>query len=247
MMEDSVSYLKRLIAGSSRIVAFTGAGISTESGIPDYRGSEGVWTRDPEAERSANLKHYLSSEEARRAYWTKGLGALKLIDAEPNDGHIALRALRDQGKLDHIITQNVDGLHQAAGVHKAMVSELHGTGRTVSCVSCYRSFPSSRVLELDIKCDGCGCALRPDVIMFGEQLSGTVWNKAEKAAMDCTLMLVLGSSLQVFPAAGLVGIAAKTDADVVIINRDPSDYDTDATLIIRESIGSTLRSAVLEE
>lgn len=251
---DDITYLRKLIEDSSKIVAFTGAGISTESGIPDFRGPDGIWTKNPEAERLSNISNFAKDEEIRRGYWNQKLEGFA-SGAEPNEGHKALARLYPD-KLMRVITQNIDGLHQASGVPDNTISELHGSMRYVECMGCGRQIPTDTFfadcqnLKLDpatAECFDCGKLFKPGVVMFGEMLPEKAWLYAERAAMSCSLMLVVGSSLTVYPAAGLVEVAQQMGASTVIINRDPTDYDRDATLVIREPIGEVLGQAIPEE
>lgn len=250
--QQEITDLRRLISQSTKIVAFTGAGISTDSGIPDFRGPDGIWTKNPEAEKLSTINQFLSSYDKRKGYWDQkleGFGA----GAKPNVAHYALEHIYERGKLTRVITQNIDGLHQAAGIPDIHVDELHGSMRHVECTECHRKVDTETffaecetfgVHPADYECYNCKGFFKPGVVMFGEMLDGLVWSRAEKAAMGCGLMLVIGSSLQVYPAAGLVEIAVNMGATLVIINRDPTDFDRFAELVIRQPISHTMDAAL---
>jgi len=221
----------------------TGAGISTESGIPDYRGPNGVWTRDPDAEKLVTLSYHLRDPEIRRRSWTMRR-ELATADVRPNPGHAALVDLQHQGRLRALLTQNIDGLHQAAG--STGVLELHGTVHEVVCTTCGTRLPIADVLtrldagDPDPACPVCGGVLKTATVYFGEALDGAVLDAAAQAAADCDVLLAVGTSLGVYPAAGLVEVAAAHGARVVIVNAEPTPYDGLADLVLRESIGQVL-------
>ena len=243
--------LQGLLDASTKIVAFTGAGISTESGLPDFRGPNGVWTKDPVAAETFNIYSFKAKERVRDNYWSSRLGMMGEVQA--NEGHKALARLHEVGKLHGVITQNIDGLHQAAGVPGYLVHELHGSLSHVKCWGCGFRVPMKEFLDLSTeppwkpstyRCPKCRKLFKPDVVLFGEELDEVVWDKAVEAILTADLVLALGSSLSVFPAAGLVGIAAKSDTPVVIVNNEATDYDDEADLIVRASIGETLASVI---
>lgn len=244
-MDASVSRAGALIAKASKVVALTGAGISTDSGIADFRGPQGVWTKDPAAEKLATLSHYMGSAEVRRAAWQKRLET-PVWGAEPNAGHRALVALEQAGKLDTLVTQNIDGLHQRAGSSTAKVIEIHGTVHEVVCMSCGDRGPMTAALErvrageLDPPCRSCGGILKSATISFGQSLVMEDLQRAERAARGCDLMLAVGTKLSVFPVAGLVPIAKRYGAQVVIVNAEPTDMDELADEIVRGSISEML-------
>ena len=221
----------------------TGAGISTDSGIPDYRGPQGVWTRDPEAEKLVTLSWYLRDPEIRRRSWLLRR-ELATADVRPNAGHAALVDLQRQGRLRVLLTQNIDGLHQAAG--STGVLELHGTVHQVVCTRCGHRLPIGDVLarvdagEPDPDCPVCGGVLKTATVYFGEALDAEVIDAAADAAADCDVFLAVGTSLGVHPAAGLVDVAAATGARVVVVNAEPTPYDGLADLVVREPIGTAL-------
>jgi len=230
---------------AERIVALTGAGISTDSGIPDFRGPRGVWTRNPGAEKLATLQNYVADPEVRKRSWPSRLES-PAWKAEPNAGHRAFVALERRGKLDTLITQNVDGLHQAAGSSPERVVEIHGTMREVVCLDCGERAPMERALarvragEEDPPCRSCGGILKAATISFGQGLVPEDLRRAERAAARCDLMLAVGTKLSVFPIAGVVPVAKRAGARVVIVNAEPTDMDELADAVLRGPIGSLL-------
>jgi NAD-dependent deacetylase len=244
-MSDQLETARRLVSSSTRIVALTGAGISTESGIPDFRGPSGVWTRDPKAERMSNIHYYMSDPDVRKLSWQSRLNS-PAWQAQPNDGHHALVALERAGRLQALVTQNIDGLHQRAGSSPEMVIEVHGTMREVTCMACGWRGPMQTVLdrvrngEADPPCERCGGILKSATISFGQPLVPKVIERASRAAERCDLLLAVGSSLQVFPAAGLVPLAKETGAGLVIVNAEPTPFDEMADAVLRDPIGRVL-------
>jgi NAD-dependent deacetylase len=230
---------------AERIVGLTGAGISTESGIPDFRGPQGVWTRNPGAEKLATLQNYVADPEVRKRSWRSRLES-PAWKAEPNAGHRAFVALERRGKLDTLITQNVDGLHQAAGSSPERVVEIHGTMREVVCLDCGERALMERVLarvragEEDPPCRSCRGILKAATISFGQGLVPEDLRRSERAAARCDLMLAVGTKLSVFPIAGVVPVAKRAGARVVIINAEPTDMDELADAVLRGPIGSLL-------
>lgn len=247
--EDDVAEARRLVRAARRIVALTGAGISTESGIPDFRGPEGVWTRNPRAERLSHIDAYRSDRAVRVQAW-RNRASSPIWVAQPNAGHRALVALERQGRLDTLVTQNIDGLHQLAGSDPAKVVEIHGTMREVVCLSCRERGPSGPTLdrvragEEDPPCLRCGGVLKSATISFGESLVVADLVRAERAARDGDLLLAVGTSLAVYPAAGLVPIAAEQGASVVIVNEEPTPFDRIADAVVHARIGSSLPAIV---
>jgi len=233
------------IAQARRIVVLTGAGISTESGIPDFRGPQGVWTRDPKAEAQSTLQHYLADPQVRAAAWQSRLHS-PAWHARPNAGHRALLALERRGVLHALITQNIDELHQQAGHANERVIEVHGTMRRAMCWSCGRRQPMENVLqrvragEADPHCLDCGGILKSDTISFGQALVPEVIERAMTAASQADLLLAIGSTLQVYPAAGVVPAAHDAGARIVILNAQPTAMDDLADALIREPIGAVL-------
>ena len=242
--------LRRLVAavGSSRrIVAFTGAGISTESGIPDYRGPGGVW----ESRRPPTLGDFLDNPEARLGYWARRLVEYPtLVSRQPNAGHRALVALERRGHLLGVITQNIDGLHQKAGNNPDRVVELHGTSHLIRCMSCGRTFLSLEIQrrldagEEEPTCAVCGGILRSATVLFGESLPTAALETAVALAQACDLMLVVGSSLIVNPAARLPEIAKRRGATLAIVNRTETPLDHLADILVRAGAGPTLTAVV---
>jgi NAD-dependent deacetylase len=244
-LEEAIQTARAWIREASSIVALTGAGISTESGIPDFRGPQGVWTKNPEAEKMATLRHYMADPEVRRRAWQNRLQWVAR-QAKPNAGHRALAQLEQLGKLDTIITQNVDGLHQDAGSSPEIVVEIHGTLREVMCMRCGDRAPMERALErvrageADPPCRSCGGILKSATISFGQNLVHEDLVRAQEAAEGCDLMLAIGSSLSVYPIAGVVPVAKRAGARVVILNAQETAMDGTADLVIRGAIGELL-------
>ena len=236
---------RHIVDGSSRIVVLTGAGISTESGIPDFRGPQGVWTRDPKAEKMATIQHYVADPEVRKLAWQSRLES-PAWTAEPNAGHRALVVLERRGKLDTLITQNVDGLHVKAGSDPARIVQIHGTMREVVCLSCNERAPMERALarvragEADPACRSCGGILKSATISFGQALVREDLERAQRAAERCDLLLAVGTTLAVFPIAGVVPVAKEAGARVVILNAEPTAMDDLADVVLRGSIGQVL-------
>jgi NAD-dependent deacetylase len=248
---DGLAAAMDVVASGRRIVALTGAGISTDSGIPDFRGPQGVWTRNPAAERSSTLQHYLGDRDVRVGVWQSRLHS-PAWTAVPNPGHLALVALERQGRLAAIVTQNIDELHQRAGSDPALVIELHGTMHAVTCWSCGQRSPTAPVLdrlragEDDPRClapaaDGaCGGILKSATISFGQALDPAVVERAVDAVMAADVLLAVGSTLTVHPAAGLVPLAARAGARVVIVNASATPYDDLADAVVRVPISQAL-------
>jgi NAD-dependent deacetylase len=250
--DDPVAAARLLLGSARRVVVLTGAGISTDSGIPDFRGPEGVWTKNPAAERMAALDVYLGDPEVRRRAWRGRLDS-PTWTAQPNAGHRALVTLERQGKLDTLVTQNIDGLHQLAGNDPARIIEIHGTIREIVCMSCGDQAPAQATLERvldgeeDPACLSCGGILKSATISFGQSLVPADLWRAEQAARRCDVLLAVGSSLAVYPAAGLVPLAADHGAAVVIVNAEPTAYDPIADAVIRASISLVLPSVIGED
>jgi NAD-dependent deacetylase len=244
-LEESLRVARAWIREAGKIVVLTGAGISTESGIPDFRGPQGVWTKNPEAEKMATLQHYMSDPEVRRRAWQNRLQWIARR-AKPNAGHRALVELEKLGKLDTIITQNVDGLHQDAGTTPEIVVEIHGTLREVMCMRCGERAPMERALERvrggeeDPPCRRCGGILKSATISFGQNLVHQDLVRSQEAAASCDLMFAIGSSLSVYPIAGVVPVAKRAGARVMILNAEPTAMDEIADLVIRGAIGELL-------
>ena len=237
------------IAQAKRVVVLTGAGISTESGIPDFRGPQGVWTKNPQAEKLSNIYYYMNDPEVRKASWRSRLEH-PARTAKPNAGHFALAALENRGKLHALITQNIDELHQMAGNSPEKVIEVHGTVRKVKCMACGMSAPMQMALERvrageeDPPCRDCGGILKSATISFGQALVPEVIDGAMRAAAEADLFLSIGTSLQVYPIAGVVPLAREAGAKIVILNGEPTPFDDIADAVFRDSISSLLPKLV---
>lgn len=233
------------LAAATHVTALTGAGISTESGIPDYRGPQGVWRRDPDAERRATITAWTSDPEVRRSAWQQR-SASDAFDAAPNAGHLALARLEDLGALHSIVTQNVDGLHQRAGSSPDRVIEIHGTMHRVACLHCAWEQPTTATLERvragepDPMCPDCGGLIKAATISFGQALVVPDIERAEREAARSGVFLAIGTSLAVFPVALLPGIALDAGARLVIVNAEPTPYDDRADVVLRGGIGGIL-------
>ena len=242
---DAVADARLRIDCARRVVVLTGAGISTESGIPDFRGPKGVWTRNPAAEKQSTIQHYLADPEVRKAAWRSRL-ASPAWSAEPNAGHRALVALERRGILHALVTQNIDELHQRAGSAPDKVVEVHGSMRRVMCWECGRRAPMEEALarvragEDDPHCLVCGGILKSDTISFGQALVPEVIDRAMAAAAEADLLLAIGTTLQVQPVASMVPIAARAGATVVIVNDQPTAMEGVADVVIRAPIGTVL-------
>ena len=249
MAPDSLAEIRGWVASADRIVALTGAGISTNSGIPDFRGPQGVWTRNPQAERTATIQAYLADPEVRKRTWRSRLES-PVWQARPNPGHLALVELERQGRLHALVTQNTDELHQLAGNDPARIVELHGTMRRVRCLSCEEEGPMAPVLdrlragEEDPSCRSCGGILKAATISFGQALRATDLDRAGRAAAECDLLLAVGTTLRVSPANGLVPLARTNGARVVIVNAQPTPYDGLADAVLRQPISDVLPALV---
>ncbi|MGX7760909.1 SIR2 family NAD-dependent protein deacylase [Streptomyces angustmyceticus] len=231
--------------GRPLVAILTGAGISTDSGIPDYRGPNGLWRRDPEAEKLVTYDTYMADPEIRRRSWRMRQDS-PAFRAEPNAAHEAVVRLERSGTPVRVITQNVDGLHQRAGLPERKVLELHGTVRAVTCTRCHARSSMRDALdrvaagEPDPPCLVCGGILKSATVMFGERLDPEVLATALGVAKAAEVFLAVGSTLQVQPAASLAGVAAEHGARLIIINAEPTPYDPLATEVIREPIGTAL-------
>ena len=245
---DSVS---DIVLQSRRIVVFTGAGISTESGIPDFRSPGGIWDRfDP---NELGYQNFRASEAGREKYWefSKSLWPT-IADARPNRGHYAIAELYRLGKLDCVITQNIDSLHQKSGVPEERVIELHGTMKWVLCLGCGQRYPREQIQkrveggEKIPSCDACGGILKPATISFGQPMPEKETREAETRSASCDLFLVAGSSLVVYPAAQMPLVAKEHGAKLVIINLEPTPHDRYADIVIYEKTGQVLPQIVEE-
>ncbi len=239
--------LQRMIGRANRIVAFTGAGISTESGIPDFRSPGGIWTKFKPIE----FNDFLSSPEARRESWRRKFASDAVMrQATPNAGHRALARLVESGRMLAVITQNIDGLHQASGIPEDKVIELHGNATYASCLECRRRYELDWVAEIfaiDERlpiCTACGGMIKTATISFGQSMPEAEMERARAVALDADLMLTVGSSLVVYPAASFPIMAKRNGAAYVIVNREPTDQDGIADLVVNAEIGATLSRAV---
>lgn len=232
-----------LLRAARRVFVLVGAGMSTESGIPDFRGPRGLWRTNPAAQRVFDIDAYLSEREVRRVAWQMRLSS-PIRTARPNAGHLALATLAESGRTVTIATQNIDGLQQMAG--SSDVLELHGTFWRSVCLGCgdrrgieevFRRLDSG---EEDPDCRACGAILRTDTVAFGQELDPDVLSAAWHAAADCDVAMAIGSSLGVHPAAGLCEVAASGGGDLIILNAEPTPYDDIATAVIRRPIGEVL-------
>ena len=229
-MTRDLDLARQLVADAHSITILTGAGLSTASGIPDFRGPQGVWTQDPKAERISTLSWYLNDPEVRRLAWQS-----RVWEAIPNPAHLAITALQRAGRLRALITSNTDGLHQLAGTEQVL--ELHGSDRDWRCESCHHSGPMAQMLdrvrsgETDPGCPDCGGIVRATTILFEEQLDPDVIDAASQAAADCDLFLAAGTSLVVYPAAGLLPLAMRSGAQVIIMNAEQTPFDRLAAVL----------------
>lgn len=235
----------RLIREARNVIALTGAGVSTESGIPDFRGPQGVWTKDPAAEKRATLQHFVANRDARVQSWQNRLTS-PLGMAEPNAGHAALTELHFKGKLGLLVTQNIDGLHQAAGFPASAIVEIHGTVHEFQCLSCPDRGPIETVLERvrggdeDPHCQSCGGILKSATISFGQNLVARDLERSQSAAARSDLVLAIGTSLGVYPAANMVPIALQAGAKLIIMNAQETPFDEYASVILRGQLGKVL-------
>ena len=241
----SLDTIRGWLRAARRVVVLTGAGISTESGIPDFRGPNGVWTRNPEAEKLSTLQNYLADAAIRKASWRSRLEH-PAFSARPNAGHEALVELERHGKLHALITQNIDGLHLRAGSSAPRVIEVHGNVHKAMCLSCGWKGPMQETLERvragedDPACRECGGILKSDTISFGQALVPEVIERAMQAAQEADFMLAVGSTLQVYPVAHAVPLAKSNGARVVIVNAESTQFDSLADAILRQPIGTVL-------
>ncbi|WP_062462817.1 SIR2 family NAD-dependent protein deacylase [Demequina soli] len=222
------------------ITVLTGAGVSTGAGIPDFRGPDGVWTRHPERARLLEIDVFVGDRDARIEGW-RDWAAHGAWSARPSPAHRALARLVAAGACDTILTQNIDGLHQAAGTPDDAVVEMHGRLATTTCLGCGLSLATREVLEVlpetpDPRCPYCGGLLKPDVVYFGEALRARDLERADRAARSCDTFVAVGTTLQVYPVAALAGTAVAAGASLVIVNASPTGYDRDASLVVREPI-----------
>ncbi|MEE8435347.1 MAG: NAD-dependent deacylase [bacterium] len=248
-MTDPIERLTELVEISNRMVVFTGAGISTESGIPDFRGPGGVWEKfDP---NDFHIDRFLASEEARRRYWQRSTGMYnQILMSRANTAHQAVVTLEGMGKVGAVITQNIDGLHQAAGSSPEKVIELHGSTLFVSCLSCGNKMDRTVFQPLVSEegdapdCDKCGGLMKPATISFGQMLTPESLERSVEETDACDLFLVIGSSLVVYPAAGFPTQAMNNGADLVILNKQDTPFDNAAAVVINQSAGEVMTALV---
>ena len=242
---EAIDKVRGWVAAAQRIVVLTGAGISTDSGIPDFRGPQGLWTRNPAAEKQSTLQTYLADAEVRQAAWRARL-VHPAWTAQPNRGHAALVALEQRGKLHALITQNIDELHQIAGNSAQRTIEVHGTVRRVMCWACGERAPMEAALarvragEVDPPCLACGGILKSDTVSFGQPLVPEVIARAVRVAGEADLLLAIGTTLQVYPVASVVAVAKDAGARIVIMNAQPTPLDDLADALLRGPIGELL-------
>jgi NAD-dependent deacetylase len=231
------------------VVGLTGAGISTESGIPDFRGPQGVWTKNPAAEKTATLEYYMSDPDVRRRAWQNRVNS-EMWSATPNPAHHALVELERKDCLHALVTQNVDGLHHAAGQSADLVVEIHGNVREAKCMSCgwrgpmHETLDRVRAGEEDPRCTRCGGILKSATISFGENLVPEDLQRSQVAAAQADVFLALGTSLAVYPAAGLPEIALRGGARLIVMNAEETPFDSVADAVVRERLGEVLPALV---
>lgn len=249
-MEAQINKIVEAILVSKRIVAFTGAGISTESGIPDFRGPQGLWTKfDPD---DFTIDKFLCSEETRRRMWQNLKDGVLMSDVQPNRAHYAVAELEKIGKLSSVVTQNVDNLHQKAGNSPHLVYELHGNLQRIVCMQCHKRYPidivKDKALSSDyiLSCNSCKGLLKPDVVLFGEMLPQDVLARATQEANNCDFLIVIGSSLFVYPAAYLPLYAKRAGAKIAIINMGETQQDDISDVRIDAPAGETM-SRIIEK
>ena len=247
-MTEGIERLARLITESERTVVFTGAGVSTESGIPDFRSPNGIWSKyDPE---DFTIQKFLRSPAARKSFWKMSAEGGLLAEAEPTPAHYAVADLHHSGKLDCVITQNIDNLHQKAGVPENKVFELHGNMRRVVCLSCGNRLPMLDVVQkvkegIEIPgCPDCQGILKPDAVLFGEALPVVTLREATRRAQKCDLLIVIGSSLVVYPAAYMPAYAREAGARLAIVNLTATPLDCHATVCIQGKAGEIMPRVV---
>ena len=247
MTGDLSDTLRDFLEECQRCVVFTGAGVSTDSGIPDFRSPGGVWTKN----QPIYFQDFIDSEDSRREAWRRKIETDKvMVDAKPNLGHLAISKMAQSGKMASLITQNIDGLHQASGVPDAMIIELHGNATYSTCLDCAKRYENQPIRDafqdtgaLPV-CDACGGHIKTATISFGQAMPEAAMLRAQEATLACDLFIAIGSSLVVFPAAGFPVMAKDNGARLVILNRDPTEMDAQADLVINDEIGAILRQVV---
>ncbi len=245
-MVDQQATARRLILAASSITVLTGAGISTDSGLPDFRGPEGIWTKNPEAEKASNISNYVNEPSVRKANWALRAEGKLWANVHPNDGHRALLPLQERGVLHTLITQNVDELHQMSGIDEFRVVEIHGTTRKAACLDCHYRTTMNTVLERvrageeDPPCPLCQGILKSATISFGQQLVATDLVRSQQAADEADLLLAIGSTLMVNPIASIVPRAKRGGAKLVIVNGESTPFDDIADAVVSGSISEVL-------
>jgi len=248
---DYIEQVADMVVGAKKVVVFTGAGFSTESNIPDFRGPQGVWSKfDPD---ELNLPNFLRSEEIREKYWqVHRLFWEAVKDAKPNSGHYAVTELYNIGKLDCVITQNTDGLHQKSGTPEGKMLELHGTMHWVDCLQCHKRYPRDYAHEKMLagekvpRCGECKGILKPATVAYGQSMPVRETNEAVERSSACDLFLAAGSSLVVYPAAQMPLLAKQNGAKLVIINITDTPHDGHADVVIKEKTGETMSKIVMK-
>ena len=236
---------REVLGRAFSVSVLTGAGISTDSGIPDFRGPNGVWTRNPGAEKRSTIEHYLNDPQVRRDAWRIRVES-EMFSAAPNEGHVALVDLERAGRLHTLVTQNIDGLHVLAGSSPERVVEIHGTVHRWECVACGARGPMNDALdrvragEPDPPCPVCGGIMKSATVMFGQSLVAADLMRAEVAAVEADVLLAVGTSLTVYPIAAMVSIALEAGRSVIIVNAEPTPFDREATVVVRGSASEVL-------
>lgn len=236
---------REILADADSVSVLTGAGISTDSGIPDFRGPSGVWTRDPEAEKRSSIQYYLSDPQVRRDAW-RIRASSEMFEARPNAGHDAITGLDRRGRLHTLVTQNIDGLHVLSGTSPDRVVEIHGTVHRWECVDCGARGPMEEALErvrageTDPPCPICGGIVKSATILFGQSLVAADLVRAERAATEADVLLAVGTSLSVYPVAAMVPIALENGRPVIIVNAEPTPFDQHAAVVLRGSASEVL-------
>lgn len=248
--DPTIQQLRDLLFEARKVVVFTGAGISTESGIPDFRSPGGIWSKYKPIE----FHDFLASEEMRRESWRRKFKTDQVVSAaKPNKGHRTIALLNKNGLVSSVITQNIDGLHQLSGISDEQIIELHGNGTYAACLSCQKRVELQEVqqlFQLDEQipaCDACGGIIKTATISFGQPMPEAELLRAERETLACDLFFVIGSSLVVYPAAGLPIMAKRNGANLIILNREPTDLDIHADLVLNREIGPTLATLVNTE
>ncbi|MCX6510977.1 MAG: NAD-dependent deacetylase [Actinobacteria bacterium] len=243
--EAAIGFALGVLGSAASVAVLSGAGISTDSGIPDFRGPNGVWTRNPGAEKRSTIQHYVEDPQVRRDAWQIRLHS-DMFTATPNDGHRALVALERSGRLHTLVTQNIDGLHVIAGNSPDKIVEIHGTVHRWECVSCGARGPMDEALdrvragEEDPHCLQCGGIVKSATIMFGQSLVAADLMRAEVAATEADVLLAIGTSLSVYPVAAMVPLALEAGRAVIIVNAEPTPFDEQATSVIHGSASVVL-------